>query len=146
MKSLIDWFKALFGKSGEERQNQDKYENIFVAEILESEKHPNADRLRVVKVKVGDEVIFPVVCGAKNFKVGDKAVFAKPGAKIADGKSPGDFFTLAKAKIRGIESQGMLCAPDELGLGTDHSGIIILDANVSSGTQFGKYLDESKSK
>lgn len=105
------------------------FEGIFVAKILNYIKHPNADRLRVVDLDLGkDKVISQVVCGASNFKTGDVVALALPGAEIPHNQHDpqGKPFTLDKATIRGIESQGMICSGKELGLSEDGSGILVL--------------------
>ena len=103
------------------------YEGIVVAEILEVLPHPNADALSLCRVDAGGDPL-TVVCGAQNMRAGDKAALATVGAKLADGT------VLKRAKIRGQESLGMLCAEDELGLSEDHAGILLLpqDAVVGS--------------
>ncbi len=92
--------------------------NIISAKVTKIEKHPNADRLRVITLTDGKKEIGPVVCGAFNFEEGDIVVLALPGAQIAQNiHSPEhEPFTLDKATIRGVESQGMICAEFELGL------------------------------
>lgn len=107
-------------------------ENIVVAEILEIRKHPNADRLQIAVVTDGNKN-YTVVCGAPNIAVGQKVPLAKIGAKLPE-------FEIKKSVIRGEESEGMLCAEDELGLGEDHSGIIILPKDSSVGTLVSEYL------
>lgn len=111
------------------------YKNIVVGEIKEIIKHPNADKLQITKTDVGNKNggILQIVCGAPNIKVGQKVPVALIGAKF-------ESFEIKKAKIRDIESFGMLCAEDELGLGNDHSGIMILDKNAKIGQDFSKYL------
>ncbi|HOX41761.1 MAG TPA: phenylalanine--tRNA ligase subunit beta, partial [bacterium] len=104
---------------------------VVVAEIVEIKPHPNADRLRLAKVVTGEDEI-EVVCGAPNIKVGQKVSLAQIGAILPGG------FEIKKAEIRGVESYGMLCAADELGLGSDHSGIIIL----ANDTKIGQRVNE----
>lgn len=107
---------------------------------MDVQKHPNADRLRIIKLDIGDKVIEPVVCGAFNFEAGDIVVLALPGAMIAknihsDGHKP---FKLEKAKIRGIESQGMICAAFELGIGelSEKPEILLIKTGTKPGSQF----------
>lgn len=100
---------------------------VVVGEVLTKNRHPNADRLWLCDVNDGT-AIRKVVCGADNFQVGDKAAFAPSGVTLPNG------LTLKKAKIRGEVSEGMLCAPDELGLSDDHSGILLLDRSSVVGT------------
>ncbi len=110
------------------------YENFVVGYVLESGKHPNADKLSVCKVSDGNET-YKVVCGAPNVAAGQKVAFAKVGAVI-----PGAGFKIKKAKIRGEESFGMICAEDELGISDDHEGIMVLDENLSEGTPLSEAL------
>ena len=111
------------------------FENVVVGEILEIEKHPNADRLQVTKTNVGSEIL-QIVCGAKNIAVGQKVPVALVGAELKGG------FKIKEAEIRGVKSFGMLCAKDELGLGDDHSGIMILDGETEVGMEFTEYIDK----
>lgn len=106
---------------------------FIVAEILEAEKHPQADRLKVCKVNTGKEVL-QVVCGAPNARAGLKTVLARPGDVMPDSGE-----ALKKGVIRGVESMGMLCARDELGLGSDHAGIIELAADAPVGGNFASF-------
>ncbi len=113
---------------------------IIAAKVISISKHPNAGRLQVVEVFDGAQNISPVVCGAFNFKEGDIVVLAQPGAKISQNihSDTGEEFILEKAKIRGVESQGMLCAEYELGLSQEKGhGIMILDSNIAPGTILG---------
>jgi len=105
-------------------------DNIFVAEVLMIKKHKNADKLKIVEVSVGNEN-YKVVCGADNYKIGDHVALAKVGAKVAG-------FNIKKAKIRGINSEGMLCSGKELGLGNDQTGILILDPETKIGERLNK--------
>ena len=115
------------------------FPGIIAAKVLAIQKHPNADRLRLVKVDIGGKIIDPIICGAFNFNVGDVVALALPGAKIAqnihdNGHQP---FILEKTKIRGLESQGMICAAFELGLADKPGeGIMILKTDVVPGSQF----------
>ncbi|GAB4032356.1 MAG: phenylalanine--tRNA ligase subunit beta [Elusimicrobiota bacterium] len=109
-------------------------EKVFVAEILKIERHPNADRLSLCEVSTGDK-IHKVVCGAKNIAVGQKVPFAVVGARLPEG-------ILKKAKIRGVESEGMICSAGELGLtGYDDSGILVLDSKMVPGTDIREIFD-----
>src|SRR3954470_24548084 len=94
--------------------------NVVVAQVRESVQHPNADRLSVCQVDDGSGTLRQIVCGAKNYKVGDKVPLALPGAVL-----PGDF-TIKVGKLRGVESQGMLCSAKELGVAEDAEGLLIL--------------------
>ena len=99
-----------------------------VGHVLEADKHPNADRLQLTKVDVGEDRPYSIVCGAWNFGAGAKVAVALPGATIAGG------LTLERRTLRGEVSEGMILAEDELDLGTDHSGIIVLDDVLEPGT------------
>jgi phenylalanyl-tRNA synthetase beta chain len=101
--------------------------HVVVAQILESTQHPNADRLSVCKVNYGAPAPAQIVCGAKNYRVGDKVPLALPGAIL-----PGDF-KIKVGKLRGVESQGMMCSAKELGLGEGHEGLLILPADAPVG-------------
>lgn len=112
--------------------------NVVIGEVLECEKHENADRLNVTKVNVGAQ-INQIVCGAPNVAVGQKVIVALPGAELFPaGNKEG--FTIKKAKIRGVESIGMICAEDELGIGTSHDGIMVLENAPENGSSAAKYL------
>ncbi len=101
---------------------------VIVAQIKESVQHPNADRLSVCQVDDGTGTARQIVCGAKNYKVGDKVLLALPGAKL------GPDFTIKIGKLRGVESQGMLCSADELGLPKGEDGLLILSPEAKVGT------------
>ena len=105
----------------------EKYKNFIVGFVKEKKKHPNADKLSVCTVFTGKEEL-QVICGAPNVETGQKVVFAPIGTLIPNGN-----FEIKKAKIRGVESFGMICAEDELELSDDHSGIMILDEAKKEG-------------
>lgn len=109
---------------------------VVVGQAVAIEQHPNADKLRLVTVAYGAAEPIQIVCGAPNVVEGGKFPFAPEGTTLPGG------FTLKKAKIRGIESRGMLCAKDELGLGDDHSGLWELDADLELGTPVQSLLGE----
>jgi phenylalanyl-tRNA synthetase beta chain len=111
-----------------------KLKNIVVGFVKEKKKHPNADKLSLCVVSTGNED-FQVVCGAPNVEAGQKVIFAKIGAVIPLGN-----FTIAKAKIRGVESFGMLCSESEIELSDDHSGLKILDPSLKEGTPISEAL------
>jgi len=111
-----------------------RFDKFVVGEILEIKRHPNADKLQLAKVDIGNDKL-DVVCGAFNIKVGDKVPVAMIGAIIPQKK-----IKIARTEIRGVESNGMLCAEDELGLGKDHSGIMILDKKEEPGKPLAKVL------
>ncbi len=112
------------------------FAGVVVGEVLAVEPHPDADKLRLCTVNYGAEETMQVVCGAPNVEVGGKYPFAPVGTTLPCG------ITLKKAKIRGVQSMGMLCAKDELGLGEDHSGLLVLDASLEPGTPFVKVWGE----
>ncbi|MBK86770.1 MAG: phenylalanine--tRNA ligase subunit beta [Flavobacteriaceae bacterium] len=105
---------------------------IVVGEVKTCEKHPNADRLKLTTVNVGDGQILKIVCGAPNVAVGQKVAVATIGTTLYTAE--GEPWKIKKGKIRGEESYGMLCAEDELGLGPNHDGIMILDKNLTTGS------------
>src|SRR5947208_3556184 len=103
-------------------------DKVVVSQITASSRHPNADRLTVCEVEDGSGTKRQIVCGATNYKVGDKVPLALPDAKLPNGTE------IRTSKLRGVESEGMLCSPIELGLGEDASGLLILppDARVGA--------------
>ena len=105
-----------------------------VGHVLEAEKHPDADRLQLTSVDVGEDRPYSIVCGAWNFGAGAKVAVALPGATLPNG------LTLERRKLRGRVSEGMILAEDELDLGTDHSGIIVLDDGLEAGTPLADVL------
>ncbi|MFT5435844.1 MAG: phenylalanyl-tRNA synthetase beta chain [Ulvibacter sp.] len=107
-------------------------EGIVVGHVIECEPHPNADRLKLTKVDVGDGNILQIVCGAPNVATGQKVPVAIIGTTLYDAE--GKPWQIKKGKIRGEESQGMICAEDELGLGKNHDGIMVLDKDLKPGT------------
>ena len=115
-----------------------EFENVVVAQILSSEKHPNADKLSVCKVADGRGER-QIVCGATNYKVGDKVPLALPGCTLPTppGQPP---FTIKISKVRSVESHGMMCSAKELGLAEDAEGLLILDPNAQVGQAFARHL------
>ena len=105
-----------------------------VGHVLEAAKHPDADRLQLTSVDVGEDRPYSIVCGAWNFGAGAKVAVALPGATLPDG------LVLERRKLRGQVSEGMILAEDELDLGTDHSGIIVLDDSLEAGTPLADVL------
>lgn len=112
---------------------------IVVGHVLECEKHPNADKLSVTKVDLGNGNIVQIVCGAPNVAKGQKVPVATIGTTLFD--SEGKPWQIKKGKIRGEESFGMICAEDELGLGSSHEGIMILDQSLEAGTPCSKVFN-----
>ncbi|HEU5245759.1 MAG TPA: phenylalanine--tRNA ligase subunit beta [Candidatus Udaeobacter sp.] len=125
----------LLTRAGVETENIEthgaKIENVIVSQIIASLRHPNADRLTVCEVDEGSGTRRQVVCGATNYKVGDKVPLALPGAMLPNGTD------IRKSKLRGVESEGMLCSPIELGLGEDASGLLILSPDAKIGAPIG---------
>lgn len=107
-------------------------EGIVVGHVLSCEQHPNADKLKITKVDLGDGEPIQIVCGASNVAAGQKVPVATIGTKLYD--KDGGSFEIKKGKIRGEESHGMICAEDEIGLGDSHDGIMVLDAELQPGT------------
>lgn len=129
----IDQFESIRGS----------LEGIVVGKVLTCEKHPNADKLKVTTVDVGNGKILNIVCGASNVSAGQVVPVAVIGTKIYD--KEGNFFEIKEAKLRGEISQGMICAEDELGLSDNHDGIMVLDAEkFMVGTPFADYFDIAK--
>ena len=131
-------------------------EDVVVGKVLEVEKHPDADRLNIAKVDVGKKNggKLQIVCGAPNLEVGQKVPVALVGAKLPINNSKNnkaqssdrakqsiDCFEIKKSKIRGIESNGMICAEDELGLGEEHDGIMVLNEDAKIGQNFAEYME-----
>jgi phenylalanyl-tRNA synthetase beta chain len=148
MKYIYSWLKNILGiKVASEKQNQ-AFAGVVVGKILEIAKHPNADRLQIAIVDIGETSPQPspqrgegavgrklqIVCGAPNIAVGQKVPVALVGTKMPNGME------IKEAEIRGEKSFGMLCAKDELGIGEDHSGIFILDEKAEIGMEFAKYI------
>ncbi len=114
-------------------------EGVVVGHVLTCEKHPDADRLKITTVDLGDGAPVQIVCGAANVVAGQKVPVATIGTKLFD--KDGNEFEIKKGKIRGQESHGMICAEDELGLGTSHDGIMILDEKLKPGTPCAKVFN-----
>src|SRR5881397_4237195 len=144
MKFSVNWLREfvdsprnaeeiakLLTRAGVETENIEtrgaKIDNVMVSQITASSRHPNADRLTVCEVDDGSGMKRQIVCGATNYKVGDKVPLALPGAKLPNGTE------IRNSKLRGIESEGMLCSPIELGLGSDAAGLLILSAEAKIG-------------
>ncbi|MGL5112501.1 MAG: phenylalanine--tRNA ligase subunit beta [Flavobacterium sp.] len=146
----IDWNSeetaALLTDLGLEVEMVDKYqsvkgglEGIVVGHVLTCVPHPDADRLKVTTVDLGDGIPVQIVCGASNVDAGQKVPVATIGTILYD--KEGNPFTIKKGKIRGQESHGMICAEDELGLGEGHDGIMVLDENIKAGTKAAKVFN-----
>lgn len=150
MKYSYNWLKELSGSKRTAQQIADDitmrafevesvekagrdFAGVVVGKILEIKKHPNADKLQLVKVDVGEKIL-DIVCGAHNISVGDHVPVAMVGTDLGGG------FVIKEAEIRGEKSCGMLCAQDELGLGEDHSGILLLDKKTKISMSFADTL------
>jgi phenylalanyl-tRNA synthetase beta chain len=132
-------FSHLLTMSGLEVEAEERvapaFDKVVVALVLEVNKHPDADRLSVCRVDIGDGAVQQIVCGAPNVAPGLKVPCALPGANL-----PGDF-KIKVTKVRGVESSGMLCSAKELGIADDASGLLVLAADASVGTDIRVYLD-----
>jgi phenylalanyl-tRNA synthetase beta chain len=111
---------------------------LVIGEVLSSEQHPNADKLKLTKVDIGGSEPLQIVCGAPNVAAGQKVVVATVGTTIYP--SGGDPLTMKVAKIRGVESYGMICAEDEIGMGTSHAGIMVLPTDSRIGTTAAEFF------
>ena len=148
MKFSVNWLREfvdlpknpeeiaeLLTRAGIETKNIEtrgaKIDKVIVSQITASSRHPNADRLTVCEVDDGSGMKRQIVCGATNYKVGDKVPLALPGAKLPNGTE------IRNSKLRGVESEGMLCSPIEIGLGEDASGLLILSPEAKMGAQIG---------
>lgn len=126
VEDTLSWESAKGGLKG-----------VVIGKVISCAKHPNADKLSVTTVDVGTGSLLPIVCGAPNVAAGQKVVVATPGTMIHKGS---DSFEIKKAKIRGEVSEGMICAEDELGLGTSHDGIMVLPEEAEIGTPASEYF------
>ncbi len=138
---MFNFLKRIFSGQKSENQNHKSDPNIIAAKVIKIEKHPNADRLRVISLFDGQKDISPIVCGAFNFSEGDIVALALPGAVISHNvhSEEHESYTLGTAKIRGIESQGMICSGFEIGKSPkpeEKPEILIL----SKDTQLGKII------
>ena len=148
MKFSVNWLREfvdlpenpeeiaeLLTRAGVETENIEtrgaNIDKVIVSQITASSRHPNADRLTVCEVYYGSGTKRQIVCGATNYKVGDKVPLALPGTKLPNGTE------IRKSKLRGVESEGMLCSPIELGLGDDASGLLILSPDAKIGMPIG---------
>jgi len=158
MTISFDWLKTLFPTnlpaaevaalltgSGLEVEGLEELESIpgglrgvVLGTVLTCERHPDADKLSLTTVAVGDETPRQIVCGAPNVAAGQRVVVALEGAMLHP--STGEPFKIKKSKIRGAASEGMICAEDEIGLGQSHAGIMVLDTNLPDGTPAADYF------
>ena len=119
------------------------FEGLIVGEVIQCEKHPNADRLKLTKVNIGQETL-QIVCGAPNVNINQKVIVATVGTTIYP--TNGEKFKINKSKIRGEISFGMICAEDEIGLGNSHDGIMILENSIKVGTQISDLYENYNDK
>jgi phenylalanyl-tRNA synthetase beta chain len=158
MKISLNWLKqyiqidetaaqiaALLTGSGLEVEGWEEIESIkgglkglVIGEVITCAKHPNADKLSVTTVDIGEEQLSPIVCGAPNVAAGQKVVIATVGTQLYPFTS--DPFQIKKAKIRGEASEGMICAEDEIGLGQSHDGIMVLDTDLPNGAPAAEFF------
>jgi phenylalanyl-tRNA synthetase beta chain len=110
---------------------------LVIGEVMSCEEHPDSDHLHLTTVNIGNDTLLPVVCGAPNVAKGQKVIVATVGTVLYSGD---DSFTIKKSKIRGAVSEGMICAEDEIGLGTSHDGIMVLDENAVPGILAADYF------
>lgn len=141
----IEEHAALLTSLGLEVEGIEKFESvkgglqgIVVGHVLECVKHPNADKLKLTKVNIGTETV-QIVCGAPNVAAGQKVPVATIGTTLYT--ETGEAWKIKKGKIRGEESHGMICAEDELNIGTSHDGIMVLDASLEPGTLFSEVIN-----
>lgn len=113
-------------------------QGLVIGEVLTCVEHPNSDHMHVCTVNLGEGEPVQIVCGAPNVDAGQKVVVATLGCKLYDGD---ECFTIKKSKLRGVESNGMICAEDEIGIGTDHNGIIVLPDTAVPGTPAAEYYN-----
>ncbi|HTE11079.1 MAG TPA: hypothetical protein VK645_08915, partial [Chitinophagaceae bacterium] len=111
---------------------------LVIGEVLECTQHPNADKLKLTKVSIGADQLLQIVCGAPNVAAGQKVIVAPVGATIYPKNA--EPVTMKLAKIRGEESYGMICAEDEIGFSDNHAGILVLPANIKTGTPAATYF------
>lgn len=116
-------------------------EGVVVGKVEEVREHPNADRLYICRVDVGAGEARQIICGADNVAAGQAVPVATVGATLPVTDDKGEFLTIQKVRLRGETSEGMICAEDELGLGTEHEGIMVLDTDASPGTPLREVLD-----
>jgi phenylalanyl-tRNA synthetase beta chain len=137
---------AVLTSTGLEVESVEVFESVrgglkgmVIGQVLTCTKHPNADKLSLTTVEVGNGKILPIVCGASNVAAGQKVVVALPGATLYPSK--GEPFVIKSTKIRGEVSEGMICAEDEIGLGQSHAGIIVLKTTLPNGTPAASYFN-----
>ena len=134
--------------SGLEVENIEEVESVkgglkglVIGEVLSCEKHPDADKLKITTIDIGENEPKPIVCGAPNVEVGQKVVVATVNSTLYP--TNGEPFKIKKSKIRGQISEGMICAEDEIGLGTSHKGIMVLETQLPNGTPAADFFELS---
>ena len=136
VSELSDIFTSLgFEVEGVEHIGLQRQDTLLVGEIREIWQHPNAEKLSVCQVCVGDGDVLQIVCGAKNFKLFDHVPVALPGTELPGGEKIGS------STLRGVQSDGMMCSGRELGIGDDHSGLMILGGAIPVGTNLHDALE-----
>src|SRR5438105_354010 len=135
-EDIADWLTSAAVETKGIETRGAKIDKVIVSQITASSCHPNADRLTVCEVDDGSGTKRQIVCGATNYKVGDKVPLALPGTKLPNGTE------IRKSKLRGVESEGMLCSPVELGLGEDASGLLILSPDAKVGAPIADLFPE----
>ena len=138
LKDICEKLTLLGIEVSEIIDNQDTLQSFKVAQVVDVKAHPNADRLSLCKVNDGNNKL-DIICGASNVKKDMKVVLAPVGTKIPNGD-----FTIQKTKIRGIESEGMLCSAKEIGVGEEHEGIIELSDNAKIGDSLSSLYPSEK--
>ena len=140
-----DRLSRILTSIGLEVESMSRYEEIkgglkglLIGEVLSTEKHPNADKLTLTRVSIGNGEPLQIVCGAPNVAAGQKVVVAPVGTTIYP--VTGDPLTMKVAKIRSVESYGMICAEDEIGLGQSHDGILVLQKDARTGSRAFDYF------
>ncbi len=128
----------------ETEQTGSDFSGIVVGDVLDVQPHPNADKLVICHVDVGKEDPSQIICGAPNVAAGQKVPVATVGTVLPKPLPDGTPFIIRKTKIRGQKSEGMICAEDELGLGDDHSGILVLNTRATAGTPFSEVSETGK--
>lgn len=132
---------TLLGLEVEEMETTgSEFDQMVVGEVLKVNSHPNADRLQICRVDLGSQIV-QIVCGAPNVSSGQKVPVAVVGSTLPVPDEDGNPFTIREAELRGESSQGMICSESELGIGDDHSGILVLDSALPAGTPLAKALD-----
>ena len=145
LEEPVEVVGGLLTQTGLEVEGIERFEQIpgglkgmVIGEVLTCESHPNADKLSITTVDIGNGTISPIVCGAPNVAAGQKVVVATVNSTVYP--TGGEPFKIKKAKIRGEASEGMICAEDELGIGINHEGIMVLETELPNGTPAAEYF------